>query len=146
MSEAKEISPQVMEEALKAWQSPDFGFLRKSAKEVYAEWAVEDFDGQWTIRVGRFDLLLKTEKRWVILDYKTGRPERDASEIELDRWLESQVERYRPQLHAYTQMVAKTLRLPQEKIEWAMLFTALPRLVWPNHPIPPFAKGGEGGL
>ena len=44
MSEAKEISPQVMEEALKAWQSPDFRSLRESAKQVYPEWAVEDFE------------------------------------------------------------------------------------------------------
>ncbi len=146
MSEAREISPQVMEEALRAWQDPDFRSLRESAKEIHPEWAVEDFDGQWTVRVGRFDLLLKTEGRWVVVDYKTGRPENDAPEKDLDRWLDSQVEHYRPQLHAYTQMVARTLHLPEEKIEWAILFTALPRLVGPNHPIHPLLKGGEGGL
>jgi ATP-dependent exoDNAse (exonuclease V) beta subunit len=123
--EAEEMAGKVMEEALKAWEAPDFLALRESAKEVHAEWALEDFDGRRTVRVGRFDVLLKTEDRWVLLDYKTGQPEKD-----VNAWLQSQKEHYRPQLNAYAQMVARALNLPEEKIQWAILFTALPRLVW----------------
>jgi ATP-dependent exoDNAse (exonuclease V) beta subunit len=128
--EAEEMARQVMEEALKAWEAPDFLALRESAKEVHAEWAVEDFDGQRAVRVGRFDVLLKTDDRWVLLDYKTGPPEGDVS-----AWLESQKDRYRSQVTAYTQMVARALDLPQEKIQWTILFTALPRLVWQGEEI-----------
>jgi len=123
--EAGEMAPQVLEEALQAWEAPDFLSLRKSAKEVHVEWAVEDYDGRRTVRVGRFDMLLKMEDKWLLLDYKTGRPEKD-----LSAWLQSQKEHYRPQLDAYAEMVARGLNVSQEKIEWAILFTALPRLVW----------------
>jgi ATP-dependent exoDNAse (exonuclease V) beta subunit len=128
--EAEEMSRQVMEEASKAWEAPDFLALRRSAREVHAEWAVEDFDGQRAVRVGRFDVLLKTDDRWVLLDYKTGPPEGDVS-----AWLESQKDHYRPQVTAYAQMVARSLNLPEEKIQWAILFTALPRLVWQGEEI-----------
>jgi ATP-dependent exoDNAse (exonuclease V) beta subunit len=99
--------------------------LRESAKEIHSELNIEDFDCEWTLRVGRFDLLLKTEDRWVVLDYKTGRPEKD-----VEAWLQIQKEHYRPQLNAYAQMVARTMNLPEEKVEWAILFTSLPCLVW----------------
>jgi hypothetical protein len=45
-------------------------------------------------------------------------------------WLHSQKEHYRPQLNAYAQMVARTMKLPEENVEWTILFTSLPRLVW----------------
>jgi ATP-dependent exoDNAse (exonuclease V) beta subunit len=128
--EAGEMAPQVLEEALQAWEASDFISLRKSAKELHVEWAVEDYDGRRTVRVGRFDMLLKVEDRWVLLDYKTGRAEKD-----LSAWLQSQKEHYRPQLDAYAEMVARGLNVSQEKIEWAILFTALPRLVWQEEKI-----------
>jgi ATP-dependent exoDNAse (exonuclease V) beta subunit len=99
--------------------------VRKSAKEVHVEWAVEDYDGRRTVRVGRFDMLMKMEDRWLLLDYKTGRPEKD-----IEAWLKSQKQHYRPQLDAYAEMVARGLTVPKEKIEWAILFTALPGIVW----------------
>jgi ATP-dependent exoDNAse (exonuclease V) beta subunit len=114
-----------LEEALQAWEAPDFLSLRKSAKEVHVEWAVEDYDGRRTVRVGRFDMLLRMEDKWLLLDYKTGRPEKD-----LSAWLQGQKEHYRPQLDAYAEMVARGLNVPEEKVQWAILFTALPRLVW----------------
>jgi len=76
-------------------------------------------------------MLLKMEDKWLLLDYKTGRPEKD-----LSAWLQSQKEHYRPQLDAYAEMVARGLNVPEEKIEWAILFTALPRLVWVGGKIP----------
>ncbi len=125
------MAHQILGEALTGWKSPDFLSLRESAKEIHIEVALEDFDSQWTVRVGRFDLLLKMEDGWVLVDYKTSRPEKDAGV-----WLHSQMELHRPQLNAYAQMVARTLKLPEEKIEWAILFTALPRLVWREEKVP----------
>ena len=130
-NEAGEMAPQILEEALQAWEAPDFLSLRKSAREVHLEWAVEDYDGRRTVRVGRFDMLLKMEDKWLLLDYKTGRPEKD-----LSAWLQSQKDHYRPQLDAYAEMVARGLNVPKEKIHWAILFTALPRLVWQEEKIP----------
>ena len=125
------MAPQVLEEALQAWETPDFLSLRKSAKEVHVEWAVEDYDARRTVRVGRFDMLMKMEDRWLLLDYKTGRPEKD-----IEAWLKSQKQHYRPQLDAYAEMVARGLTVPKGKIEWAILFTALPRIVWQGKKTP----------
>jgi hypothetical protein len=60
-----------------------------------------------------------------VIDLKPGRPEKD-----LSAWLQRQKEHCRPQLDAYAEMVARGINAPEEKIEWAILFTALPRLVW----------------
>jgi ATP-dependent exoDNAse (exonuclease V) beta subunit len=65
-----------------------------------------------------------------VIDLKTGPPEKD-----LSAWLQSQKEHYRPQLDAYAEMVARGLNVPEEKIQWAILFTALPRLVWQGEKI-----------
>lgn len=124
LKETVGMAHQVLKEALKAWEYSDFLSLLKSAREVHVEWALEDFDGNRTVRVGRFDLLLRMEDRWLLVDYKTGRPDKD-----VESWIQEQLDRHRPQLNAYSQMVARTLNLPEEKIRWAILFTALPRLV-----------------
>ena len=92
---------------------------------------LEDFDGNRAVRVGRFDLLLRMEDRWLLVDYKTGRPDKD-----VESWIQEQLDRHRPQLNAYTQMAARTLNLHEEKIRWAILFTALPRLVRQEERVP----------
>jgi ATP-dependent exoDNAse (exonuclease V) beta subunit len=70
-------------------------------------------------------MLLKMDDGWVLLDYKTGRPEGD-----LGAWLRSQKDHYRTQLDAYAEMVARGINASKEKIQWAILFTAIPRLMW----------------
>jgi hypothetical protein len=67
----------------------------------------------------------------IVIDLKTAPPEGD-----LEAWLQSQKEHYRSQLDAYAEMVARGLNAPKEKIHWAILFTALPRLVWQEEKIP----------
>ena len=66
----------------------------------------------------------------ILTDLKTGRPEKD-----IEAWLNSQKQHYRPQLDAYAEMVARGLTVPKEKIEWAILFIALPRIVWQGEKI-----------
>jgi ATP-dependent exoDNAse (exonuclease V) beta subunit len=107
--EAKEMAPQVLGEANRAWNSPEFRSLRESAQEVHSEMPLEDFDGRNTLRVGRFDLLLKTQEGWVVVDYKAGQPE---GRRNVDH---RQMQHYRPQLTAYVQMVAKVLDAPEER-------------------------------
>jgi ATP-dependent helicase/nuclease subunit A len=125
LTEAREMAPDVLNEALSAWDLAEFRALRERAVEIYPEWALEDFDGEKVLRVGRFDLLIKKEDGWFILDYKAGR-----QGIDVEAWVSAQLNHYRPQLKAYTQMVAKTLNAPEEKIGWSLLLTALPRLVY----------------
>jgi ATP-dependent helicase/nuclease subunit A len=129
LNEAEEDAGDVMKEALRAWEDPDFRALRESADEIYSEWAIEDVDAGSTLRSGRFDLLLKSGGRWVVLDYKTGRPEKGLAEEGMEGWISTQAKMYRAQLTAYAEMVARALNLNREEIEWAILFTALPRLV-----------------
>jgi len=61
----------------------------------------------------------------IVTDLETGRPEED-----LFAWLQSQKEHYRPQLNDYAEMVARELNVPKERIDWVILLTALPRLVF----------------
>jgi len=124
------MAPEILEESLRAWEDPDFHALRESAEEIHTEWGLEDFDQERTVRVGRFDLLLRGREKRVVLDYKTSRPEKGLSPEGLNEWLEKQLRHDRPQLSAYAEMAARALSLPNEKIAWAVLFTALPRLVW----------------
>lgn len=131
LKETVGMAHQVLKEALTAWEYSDFLFLLKSAREVHVEWALEDFDGNRTVRVGRFDLLLRMEDMWLLVDYKTGRPDKDA-----ESWIQEQLDRHRPQLNAYSQMVGRTLKIPEEQIGWAVLFTALPRLVRQEERVP----------
>jgi ATP-dependent exoDNAse (exonuclease V) beta subunit len=118
------MAEQVLHEAKGAWEAEEFCALRESAIELQSEWAIEDYDGEYDLRVGRIDLLVKAEDRWVIVDYKTGKPDED-----VDSWLTSQKQHFRPQLSAYTQMVARGMNVPEDKVGWAILFTAIPRLV-----------------
>jgi ATP-dependent exoDNAse (exonuclease V) beta subunit len=125
LDEASVMAAQVLKEAGGAWEATEFHALRESAIVLQSEWAIEDFDGEYNLRVGRIDLLLKKEDKLVIVDYKTAKRDPD-----VDTWLNSQEQHYRPQLSAYTQMVARLMNVPEEKVTWAILFTALPRLVW----------------
>jgi hypothetical protein len=45
-------------------------------------------------------------------------------------FLKEQMLHYRSQLSAYAQMVARVMNVPEERVGWAILFTAIPRLVW----------------
>ena len=53
----------------------------------------------------------------------------------MEALLKSQKQHYCPQLDAYAEMVGRGFTGPKEKIEWAILFTALPRIVWQEEKI-----------
>ena len=121
--EASTMAEGILSEAVRAWEAPDFQAIRTDAAGLHSEWAIEDHDGKQSLRVGRVDLVVQTDTQWTIIDYKTGRPEGD-----VDAWVRGQMLHYRSQLSAYAQMVARVKNVPEEKVTWAILFTAIPRL------------------
>ncbi len=123
-NDASDMAEDVLKEAIRAWEAPEFQALRTTAASLHSEWAVEDYDGEENLRVGRIDLVVQTDSRWIIIDYKTGKPEENT-----EAWIKGQVNHYRSQLSSYAQMVARVMNVPEEKVGWAILFTALPRLV-----------------
>ena len=123
--DASGMANDILKESNSAWETPEFKNLCRSATDLHSEWAIEDYDGEYSLRVGRVDLLVKTGDRWLIVDYKTGRPDGDVAS-----WVHAQVQHYHPQLTAYAQMVARVMNVPEEKVTWTILFTAIPRLVW----------------
>jgi ATP-dependent exoDNAse (exonuclease V) beta subunit len=114
-----------LKEARTAWDLDAFRTLLEKARLVETEWAAEDFDGEGRLRVGRFDLLIRQEQGWVVVDYKTSPPEG-----EVEGWIKTQTMRYRFQLRSYVQMLARVLGTPEEAVKGAILFTAIPRLVY----------------
>lgn len=123
--EARRWAPEVLKEALSAWQLDEFRALRQKALSIETEWAAEDFDGRGKLRVGRFDLLIRQEKGCVIVDYKTSPPDGDVED-----WIQRQTLRYRLQLRSYVQMLAKVCDIREEAVKGAILFTAIPRIVY----------------
>jgi len=126
LTEARQRAPDVLKEARTAWDLDAFRTLLEKARLVETEWAAEDFDGEGRLRVGRFDLLIRQEQGWVVVDYKTTSP----PEGEVEGWIKTQTMRYRFQLRSYVQMLARVLGTPEEAVKGAILFTAIPRLVY----------------
>ena len=122
--DASGMANDILKESNSAWETPEFKNLCRSATDLHSEWAIEDYDGEYSLRVGRVDLLVQTDNQWTIIDYKTGRPEGD-----MEAWVKEQMLHYRSQLSAYAQMVARVMNVPEEKVTWTILFTALPLLV-----------------
>ncbi|MFH1477186.1 MAG: UvrD-helicase domain-containing protein [Verrucomicrobiota bacterium] len=116
------LAKEILHECRRAWEFEVLAALREAATEIIPEWAIEDCFDKNVIRVGRVDLVLKTADHIVLVDFKTGRPGPDC-----DTWLKFEIERYRPQLGAYREMTAKTLKIPPARIQTALFFTALPR-------------------
>lgn len=106
---------------LRAWEFAPFAALRGAALQLLSEWAIEDCGKNGVIRVGRVDLALKMDDGIALIDFKTGFPGRAAA-----LWLQTEIARYRPQLNAYREMVARVAGLAPERVRAALFFTALP--------------------
>ncbi|MBM3300005.1 MAG: PD-(D/E)XK nuclease family protein [Deltaproteobacteria bacterium] len=123
-NDASALAEDVLKEAIRTWEFPEFQALRAAATSLRSEWPVEDYDGEENLRVGRIDLVIQKDSQWIIVDYKTGKPEGDT-----ETWIKGQVNHYRSQLSAYAQMVARVMKVPEERVGWVILFTAIPKLV-----------------
>ena len=90
-----------------------------------SEWLLEDRPAQGVFRRGRIDLLARDGDVWWLVDFKTSRP---AAGEDWEAFMARELEKYRPQLLAYQEMVAKIKGLDPESIRPALYFTAGPRL------------------
>ena len=126
LAEASAQAREVLEEARTAWEHPSFAGLREGAVALRPEVGLEDHDGAGNLRVGRLDLLIERPEGFVVVDYKTGRPDGAGEE-----WLAAQREHYGPQLRAYAQMASRALGAEAAKVRVLLYFTSFQRLVEP---------------
>jgi len=92
-----------------------------------SEWLVEDETASGVIRRGRLDRVVYDGKCWWLLDFKTGRPEK---EEDWEDFVAAEVERYRPQVEAYREMAAKFFGLDSgAEMRLVLYFTANRRAV-----------------
>ncbi|MFH1969442.1 MAG: 3'-5' exonuclease, partial [Verrucomicrobiota bacterium] len=121
--QCRALAKEILDECRRAWEFKALTALRDAATDRIPEWAIEDCFAKNVIRVGRIDLVLKTAKEIVLVDFKTGRPGPDSA-----AWLTAELVRYRPQLVAYREMAARALDMPPTRIQAVLFFTALLRL------------------
>src|SRR5690606_17008741 len=112
---------QLLDEALAVLDHPDFSALLADGgrSEVAITGRLRLLDGSMARVDGRIDRLCVEPERILIVDYKSGRPPAAAPE-ELD-------DAHVGQLASYAELLASVY--PGKRVEAALLFTAIPRLV-----------------
>jgi ATP-dependent exoDNAse (exonuclease V) beta subunit len=85
---------------------------------------LEDRPAVDQIRTGTVDRIVFDGSNWWVIDYKTSRP---LSEETVDGFIAREVQRYRPQLEAYREMVANYFKVEIPKVRAVFYFTALQR-------------------
>jgi ATP-dependent helicase/nuclease subunit A len=88
------------------------------------EAAVRDESGQTAILSGELDLAVHDGTRWIIVDYKTGRP---APDEPVEAFVRQMTGHYRPQLTAYRTMLAQWAGVEESLVEAGLYLTALRR-------------------
>ena len=86
-----------------------------------SELLLEDQPAPAVIRRGRLDLLAFDGRDWWLVDFKSSRP---PAGDDWDDFLVKEREKYRPQLLAYREMVAKAKGISPDAIRPALYFTA----------------------
>ena len=125
---ATTLAPE-MDAELAACQADPFlaALLRPDLLEAASEWLLEDQPQPGAVRRGMIDRLAFDGSHWWILDYKSSRP---ATGEDWETFLARETEKYRPQLLAYREMVAKAKGIePPEAIRLGVYFTACQRVV-----------------
>jgi hypothetical protein len=122
-TEAKPLATEILKEVQLCLQEDFFSWLLKQDHpQSYSEWSLEDrpvadkrvvFDGD----------------RWWVVDYNTSRPLDGES---VDGFLERESHLYRPQLHAYGEMVVNYFKVDLLSVRTVLYFTALQRKVEVN--------------
>ncbi len=87
-----------------------------------SEWAMEALRQPGAVRAGILDFVRQEGGLWWIVDFKTSRPE--AGETESD-FLKQEIERYRLQLEAYRDMLAKAKGIDPGQIRVGLYFTGI---------------------
>ena len=91
-----------------------------------SEWALEAWHDSGTLYRGQVDRLVFDGENWWLLDYKTSRP---PAGVDWDDFIASEKEKYRPQLLAYRDMVARFFEITPALINAVLYFTACRRHV-----------------
>jgi ATP-dependent exoDNAse (exonuclease V) beta subunit len=119
---AAQTAPEMLAEAAACLADPFLaGLLSPDLPEAKSEWRLEDAPGDGLIRRGQLDRLVYDGKDWWLVDYKTSRPP-DGEDWE--SFTKGEAEKYRPQLLAYREMIAKARGLAPETIKLVIYFTA----------------------
>jgi ATP-dependent helicase/nuclease subunit A len=124
---AKPLANEILKE-IQLCQEEDFfsWLLKQDHPQAFSEWSLEDLPATDIIRAGTVDRLVFDGSDWWVVDYKTSRPVEGES---VDSFLERESNLYRPQLHAYGQMVSNYFKVSLSAIRTVLYFTALQRQV-----------------
>jgi ATP-dependent helicase/nuclease subunit A len=119
---AAAAAPEILAEAADCLADPFLArLLSPDLPEAKSEWLLEDAPADGLIRRGQIDRLVYDGQDWWLVDYKTSRPS-DGGDWE--SFTAGEVEKYRPQLLAYRDMIAKARGLAPETIKAVIYFTA----------------------
>jgi ATP-dependent helicase/nuclease subunit A len=126
-TEAKPLAREILKEIQLCLQEEFCSWLLKQDHpQSYSEWSLEDRPAADKIRTGTVDRIVYDGSNWWVADYKTSRP---LNGERLDSFLERESHLYRPQLHAYGEMVANYFKLDSSSVRTVLYFTALQRQV-----------------
>jgi ATP-dependent helicase/nuclease subunit A len=124
---AKPLADEILKEVTLCLQEDFFYWLVKQEHpQSHSEWSLEDLPAADRIRTGTVDRVVFDGSDWWIVDYKTSRPLDGES---VDSFLERECHLYRPQLHAYGEMVANYFKVDSRTVRTVLYFTALQRKV-----------------
>jgi ATP-dependent exoDNAse (exonuclease V) beta subunit len=122
-TEANKIAEDILQEVESCLREEFFGWLvSRNHSQAHSEWSLEDRPVEEQIRTGTVDRLVFDGSSWWVVDYKTSRPLAGES---VDAFLEKEVNRYRPQLLAYREMVANFFKVDPSSVRALLYFTAL---------------------
>ena len=124
---ANPLANEILEEIELCRQEHFFSWLLKqNHPQAYSEWRLEDLPATDKIRTGIVDRLVFDGSDWWVVDYKTSRPVGGES---VDSFFERESRLYRPQLHAYGEMVANYFKVNSSAVRTVLYFTGLQRQV-----------------
>ena len=119
------LARDILYEVSLCMEEPFFKKLMDSKDTVaHSEWSIEDLTPSDKIRSGTLDFVFRDGNRYLIIDFKTSRPEPQET---IDAFLKRQRDIYRPQLVAYQEMLSKVKECSCDKIMIGLYFTYLQR-------------------
>ena len=94
--------------------------------KAFSKWSLEDLPAPDKIRTGTLDRIVFDGNAWWVVDYKTSRPLGGET---VESFLERESNLYRPQLHAYGEMVANYFKVDLSSVRTFLYFTTLQRKI-----------------
>jgi ATP-dependent exoDNAse (exonuclease V) beta subunit len=124
---AKPLAEEILQEVRNCLEEEFFSWLLgKNHHQAYCEWSLEDRPATHQIRSATIDRVVFDGDSWWVVDYKTSRP---LSGESVDRFIEHEVNRYRPQLLAYREMIANYFKVDPRSVRVVLYFTSLQRKI-----------------